>query len=59
MWLVGSIALLSGMWIAGQVEMVTGATTSSCFFALLISVVFNMIGGYAFFDMIKTVSMHL
>ena len=59
MWIVGSIALMSGMWIAGQVEMVTGATDSSYFFALLISVMFNMIGGYAIFDMIKTVSMHL
>ena len=56
MWIVGSISFLSGIWIATQVEMVTGATTSSYFFALLVSVLFNMIGGYTLFDIMKSVS---
>ncbi|MCK5299971.1 MAG: hypothetical protein KAJ54_02370 [Candidatus Aenigmarchaeota archaeon] len=59
MWVSGSIALMCGVWIAGQVEMVSGATTSSYFFALLISIVFNMIGAYAIFDMIKCVAGNL
>ena len=56
MWIVGSISFLSGIWIAGQVEMVVGVTNSSYFFALLLSVVFNMIGAYTIFDVIKNVS---
>jgi len=59
MWIAGSIALLAGIWIAGQVEMVTGASTSSYFFALLVSVVFNMIGAYTMFDMVKSISENL
>lgn len=44
-WIIGSLAILFGAWIAGHVEMTLGVTQQSYLIALLIAFLLILFGG--------------
>ncbi|NOQ55735.1 MAG: hypothetical protein GQ477_02920 [Nanohaloarchaea archaeon] len=44
-WLLATTLIISGMWIAINVEWVLGVTSTSYYGALLIAFIFNLVAG--------------
>lgn len=55
-WILGSIAILFGSWIAGHVEQTLGVTTESYALALVVAFLLILFGGFMWIAVAVAVS---
>lgn len=57
-WLIGTLSILLGVWIAGHLERVLGVTDASFFGSLFVAFLLILFGGLAWIAVAVGVSQH-